>query len=351
MSRGGAVLVVGEVIADLVVVGNGQWRSPGLTDFAPRLDAAEDAQLAPTENTPPVSAGTLQILAHAGGSPANVAIGLARLDVPVQFAGRLSSFGLGPWLSAHLTANGVDVSPSVLAAEAPTLALVDLDVEGLATYRFYGPETADWQWRPEELPRVQSPGIAAVHTGSLATAIAPGAETLVAWARQLRADRRVLLSYDPNVRPSCVTDRARLTERVHPWIRLADLIKVSKEDLAFLHPGADPVEVCRHWAAEGPELVVLTAGAHPAVAFRPDRSCVVGPIPSGAVVDTVGAGDAFSAGLLASLACAGSLHPGGISALDAEQLYRCLTLATRVASLTCGRAGADPPCRSELSQS
>jgi len=343
----GAVLVVGEVVADLVVVGSG-GRPPEPADLRQRLEASAPGRPAPGQNGTPARVGSLQVVAHAGGSPANVAIGLARLGVPVQFSGRLASSGLGPWLREHLIGNGVDVTPSVPAPEAPTLALVALDPKGLASYGFYGRETADWQWRPEELPSVVSPAICAVHTGSLATAISPGAEVLAAWARQLHAGGRVLISYDPNVRPSCVSDPAELAACVRSWIRLADLVKLSEEDLAFLHPGADPVHVARHWAAEGPELVVLTCGAAPAVAFRPDGSSVVGPVPSGAVVDTVGAGDAFSAGLLAWLSGSGSLHPGGIAALSTAELHRCLVLATRVAGLTCGRPGADPPRRGEL---
>ncbi len=347
MSGKSSVLVVGEVVADLVVVGDRRHHL-GQPVSSPLSNPALHILPGSSEAGSPASSEILHLVARAGGSPANVAIGLARLRVAVQFAGRLSSSGLGPWLSSHLVANGVDVSASVPAAEPPTLALVALDAEGLATYGFYGWDTADWQWRADELPSMDRLTIAAVHTGSLATTIAPGAEALFSWARAVRASQRVLISYDPNARPSCVSDVGKFAKSVGSWLTLAHLVKVSEQDLAFLYPGTDAVKAARCWALAGPEIVVLTRGAREVIAFRPDGSSVVGPPPAGAVVDTVGAGDAFSAGLLAWLAEAGSLHPGGLAALSTDALFRSLDVATRVASLTCGRQGADPPRRSEL---
>jgi fructokinase len=322
MSRRLAVLVVGELIGDAVVVGEAQqgWRS-------------SDA---------------LGLMVRPGGSPANVAVGLARLGTAVGFAGRLSSSGLGPWLSSHLTTNGVDVSFSVSAREAPTLAMLALDAAGLASYSFYGADTADWQWRREELPRPDSLSVAAVHTGSLATAVPPGAEALASWIAEVRATGDVLISYDPNVRPSRIADAAAFTARARSLVKQTHLVKVSEGDLAFMHPHADPVAVARSWAGDGPELVVLTRGPREALAFRPDGSCVVGSVPAGVVVDTVGAGDAFSAGLLAWLAEAGALHPGGLAALGPAELACVLDVAGRVAGVACARPGANPPHRSEV---
>ena len=327
------VLVVGEVIADAVVVDDG-------AEGVPSAPPAAAGELLSTE--------ALRLMVRPGGSPANVAVGLARLGVAVGFAGRLSSSGLGPWLSSHLSDSGVDLSYSVVTGEAPTLAIVALDAAGLATYSFYGADTADWQWHPDELPRTERLAVAAVHTGSLATAVAPGAEALASWIADVHAQGGVLISYDPNVRPSHIADAAAFTARARSLVRQAHLVKVSDGDMAFMHPDADPIEVARSWAGEGPELVVLTRGPRELVAFRPDGASVVGPAPSGEVVDTVGAGDAYSAALLTWLAEAGALHPGGLAALAPADLERALEVAGRVAGVACSRPGADPPHRSEV---
>jgi len=256
---------------------------------------------------------------------------------------------LGRWLNSYLTKNGVDLGFSVSASEAPTLAIVALNAEGIASYDFYGRDTADWQWRREELPPADRLSVKAVHTGSLAVAAAPGAEALASWIREVRARGSVLVSYDPNVRPSRIADTSAFTDRARSLVGQSHLVKVSEGDLALMYPEDDAIAVARSWVRNGPEIVVLTRGPREALAFRPDGSCVVGPKPSGPVVDTVGAGDAFSAGLLAWLAEADALHPGGLMALGPEALRCALDIAGRVASANCARFGSDPPHRQEVS--
>jgi fructokinase len=245
-------------------------------------------------------------------------------------------------------ANGVDVSFSVEAIQEPTLAVVALDPDGIASYCFYGADTADWQWQSEELLRPDRLTVAAIHTGSLAAAIPPGDETLASWAEEVRSGGTVLVSYDPNVRPSRVSDPAAFAARVPSWVRRAHLVKVSEQDLAFLHPGIDAIDIAQCWAKDGPELVVLTRGADGSVAFRPDGSTITESAPAVPVIDTVGAGDAFCSGLLAWLAEAGALRPGGPGQLSAEDLRSALNVASQVASVTCTRPGADPPQRPEV---
>jgi fructokinase len=342
-----SVLAVGELIADIMVQADDQGSlHPGAANALAALGAVgtglPSATIASDQGT------LLHLVAWAGGSPANVAVALARLGISVGLAGRLSRAGLGPWLTSCLSANGVDLSLSTPAAEAPTLAMVALDATGSATYAFYGPETADWQWRRDELPDPEQLRVAAIHTGSLTTALHPGAETLAAWVDDVHSTHRVLISYDPNVRLSCIGDIPAFAGEVRTWVARSHLVKVSAEDLASLHPVDDAVSVATHWARSGPDLVVLTRGPQAPVALRPDGSSVVGPIPAGPVVDTVGAGDAFSAGLLAWLAEAGALHPGGPAALQAADIRRALDVACRVASATCSRRGAHPPRRSEV---
>jgi fructokinase len=150
------------------------------------------------------------------------------------------------------------------------------------------------------------------------------------------------------VRPTLIPDLAAFVEVAAGWVRRSHLVKVSEEDLSVLHPGRDPMSTAAQWAGAGPELVVVTRGEHGAVAFRPDGTTLARPGPAIVVADTVGAGDAFAAGLLAWLAGAGALHPGGPAGLADEQLAAALDQAIEVAAITCTRFGADPPYAAEL---
>jgi fructokinase len=313
------VLVIGEALVDLTV-------EPG------------------PNNTP------LRLLAHPGGSPANVAVGLARLGVPTAFAGRLSATGFGPWLRAHLQTNGVDTALSVTARENASVALVTLDSARVPAYTFYVDGTADWQWRARELPDLPLVDVAAVHMGSLAVALDPGRAALEEWMRALHAGGQVFISFDPNVRPTLVDDLPRYRDHIASLVALAHLVKASEEDLAELYPSEDPIDVAARWAATGPSTVVVTHGAEGASAVRADsRGIVRRPAAPLAVVDTVGAGDAFTAGLLAWLGERHALTVARRAAFEDEEVENWLDFANRVAAVTCSRPGADPPRRSELS--
>ena len=231
------------------------------------------------------------------------------------------------------------------AAEPATAALVSLDASGQPSYSFYLEGTADWQWRAGELPANEER--AAVHTGSLAVGRDPGASVIADWAAGQRA-AGALLSLDPNVRPALVLGEPGYRERLERLVGLATLVKVSEEDLAALAPGAEPLGLAAAWAEAGPELVVVTHGAGGASALRAGEAPLHLAAEPTSVVDTVGAGDAFTAGLLAELHELGALRPGGLRELEPARLGQALAFAGRVAALTCARAGADPPRRAEL---
>ena len=292
------------------------------------------------------AAGGLPMTARAGGSPANVAVGLARLGVQSRFAGRLSRDTLGSFLREHLEAGGVDVALCVEAPQPSTVAIVGVDDAGSAAYSFYVQGTADWQWERAELP-VNETG-AAIHTGSLAIALEPGARVIAEWLAAQRARGDVFVSLDPNVRPELVGDLPGYRRRLDALIEQAHLIKVSDEDLRALEPGRKPLETAAAWAQRGPEVVVVTHGARGSTALVLERDAVHCEAIPVAVVDTVGAGDAFTAGLLAFLAERGALQVGFSALLDRAALHDALRFATRVAAMTCARAGADPPWRAEL---
>ena len=289
-----------------------------------------------------VSAGERSWTSHPGGSPANVAVGLARLGVPTGLLARLSGDAFGRMLRAHLAGAGVDLSVAVDADEPSTLAVASLDAAGVATYDFWVEGTADWQWSPEEL---QVPdGVAALHTGSMALELDPGASHLLDLLERLQG--QVLLSYDPNVRLARRGDRETGLAAVEEVVALVDVVKASSEDLAWLLPGVPLEQVLQRWRDLGPALVVVTDGGEGALALGPGGLQRVAPVPVD-VVDTVGAGDAFTSGLLAGLDDAGLLDR---TALDAAPDVRGpLELAARVAAVTCGRPGAAPPRRAELS--
>jgi fructokinase len=287
--------------------------------------------------------GPASYLAHPGGSPYNVALGLARLGQPARLLARLSGDAFGRQLRAHAEANGVDLSCAVDAAEQSTLAVVSLDADRNANYDFYRTGTADWQWSDAELDRIP-PDASWIHTGSLASWTEPGAGVIAGQLRRRRERQPVVISYDPNIRPALLPEHGSALARVEAMVRLADVVKASAEDLAWLYPGRDTDEVLRHWRELGAAVVVMTDGGRGARFLAGDGAVTTVPSRPVAVVDTVGAGDAFMAGLISALVAAG--FTAGTGAGPAVQ--RAVAEAVLVAALTCGRAGANPPTAAEL---
>jgi fructokinase len=278
-----------------------------------------------------------------GGSSANTAVALARLGSPVAMLARLSSDGFGRLLRQHLADNGVDLTWAIAATEPSSLAITTVSASGGADYRFLVDGTADWEWTDDELASLP-PGAVAVHSGSLALALAPGGPAVARWLTRARATATV--SLDPNIRPALVHDLTRHREVVEQCVMGADLVKVSVEDLDALHPGERAVDVARRWAGAGPGVVVLTDGPAGSTAFTvgDEVTCPAEPVT---VVDTIGAGDTFAGALLDWMYRAGRLG-GRLDPLSRPDLMDALCQASRAAAVTCGRAGADPPYRREL---
>lgn len=291
------------------------------------------------------AAGGRPALARPGGSPLNVAIGLARLGRPTAFVGRFSSDPFGGLLREHASGSGVQLDYALTVPEPSTTAVVRLEEGGTADYEFCVDGTSDFGWTDAEL--VVPPSAEAVHFGSLASWLAPGSAVIDRRMAELRADGRVLIGYDPNVRPGLQPDRAAARAAVQRSLRHAHLVKASDADLRWLYPGTEPAEVARGWLGAGPALVVVTRGAGGPLAVS--ARCVLDrPAHPVQVVDTVGAGDAFSSGLLDGLARTGALAPDALEALDPGAIARILDHAALVAAITCSRPGADPPTADEL---
>ncbi len=279
-----------------------------------------------------------------GGSPANVALGLARLGHPVRLATRVGRDGYGRQLQRHLGESGVVLTEGSVTDTRTSTATARLTPDGAATYEF------DIAW---SLPPVATevPHAAHLHTGSIAAMLAPGAAQVRAAVAAARPTATV--SYDPNIRPALLGEPAEERARVEELVALSDVVKASEEDLRRLHPAADAATVAADWARTGPALVVLTLGAAGARAFWRHGSHTVAATPV-TVVDTVGAGDAFMSGLLSGLLHAGLLGRRALlrTATSTDALHPAITdallLASRCAAVTCGRPGADPPRRGEL---
>jgi fructokinase len=284
-----------------------------------------------------------------GGSPANTALACAHLGRTVQFLGRFGNdvFGQRAW--DRLTESGVGLDGSVRAPEPSTLAVATTDADGHAHYSFWTAGTADWQWTTDELAPAPNAGTRAVHTGSVASWTRPGADAIADLLRRTRAPDTTLVSYDPNVRPTLFGADAPDLVREH--LRQAHLVKVSDQDLHALEPSLEPIDVARSWLAVGPAMVVVTAGASGAFAVRPHRDPVHVDAPQVQVVDTIGAGDTFTAGLLHAaldLVPADADVDAAIRGLDDDQVAGALRTATTAAAITCTRAGCHPPDAAEL---
>ncbi|RKS09487.1 fructokinase [Nocardiopsis sp. Huas11] len=281
-----------------------------------------------------------------GGGPANAAVALARLGADSALLCRLSGDAFGRQIRAHLTERGVDLGLAVAASEPTTLAVLALDAAGGADYGFYLQGTADWQWRPEELPELGA-GTEAVHVGSLAAVLEPGAGRLRAWARAHR--HRTTVFFDVNARPAAGVPRSEAARQAAEWMEVAHVVKVSEEDIEVLEPGRDPLLVAERWVVRHElDLLLLTRGSEGAVALSShwgDRVEVPG-VRVG-VRDTVGAGDAFGAAVLARLSERGVLARGP-AAVDPASARDALAFAAATAALACTTEGADPPRRAEV---
>lgn len=297
-----------------------------------------------------VDEGSGRYQAHPGGGPANVAVALARLGVPCSMFARVSTDVLGRQLTAHLADNGVSLRDLVPATEPTTLAMASLDAGARASYSFYVNGTADWQWTTAELPDVLPPDVQALHTGSLALALAPGAQAIEKLLAAEHARGQVTISIDPNIRPALAAAHAGEVVRVERQLALAHVVKASDEDTTWLYPGVPVEEVAQTWRRLGPRVVVITLGERGAYALGPDGAGQLRPARPTRIADTVGAGDAFCAGLLDALGRRGLLGGAGSAALShltAQELAEVVDWAILIATLTCERAGADPPAREE----
>ena len=277
-----------------------------------------------------------------GGSCLNVAVGLARLEVPTTLVTRLGEDRYGDLVLAHVRDSDVTLAEgSVVPGGATSTATAHLDASHAATYDFEIVWDLPFQRLPED--------VAGIHVGSLGTTVQPGKDAVVDLVRQA-TEAEVFVSFDPNIRPFFLEDAAAAWRDVVEIAAGSSLVKLSDEDLRLLRPGDPEEDVCRELLAGGrTELVVLTRGAHGARAFTEGATLDVKAPPT-QVVDTVGAGDSFMAAVLAMLFEWGVVADGerALAALDDARVELLVRGAATAAAVTCSRRGANPPTLREL---
>jgi fructokinase len=277
-----------------------------------------------------------------GGGPYNAARTLARLGIDAVFLGGLSEDGFGRMLRQRLTTDGVRLGMPTPLPVPTTLALAELDEHGTASYHFYVASTAAPAVTEADVAGVLDGSVSVLHVGTLGLVLEPMASTLERLA--VSAPDDVLVFVDPNCRPTVIEDAAAYVARLHRVLARADVVKVSGDDLAWLAPDSATIDTARGLLALGPKVVLFTDGADTVHVLTSDGSFAVA-VPRVDVVDTVGAGDSFGGGFLASWIDAG-LGRADLGDLDA--LRRATQRAIVIAGITCTRAGAEPPHLAEL---
>jgi fructokinase len=286
--------------------------------------------------------GSPILVEHPGGSPMNIAVGAARLGLPVTLLTEVGPDARGQAIVKHVEASGVTVDPESFRDEPTSSATAHIQTDGSADYSF------DLRWSlPAGLP---APTAGIAHTGSLGAFVEPGGSAVVELLRAAGQD--VLITFDPNIRPSLVGEHPDAFARFAEIAALAAVLKLSDEDAAWLYPGLGLDEVIDRILDLGPALVAVTRGGEGALlATRRDRVAVAGVRVD--VIDTIGAGDSFMSALIAQLA--GLLEAGAsphevraASVIDAAALERIGTFAVRCAAITVSRAGANPPHLTDL---
>ncbi|KAA9010272.1 carbohydrate kinase family protein [Histidinibacterium aquaticum] len=278
---------------------------------------------------------------YPGGAVFNTAIALGRLGAPTRFFSGLSSDLFGDILRASLKASGVDASTAATSDRPTTLAFVTL-VDGQASYAFYDENTAGRMLTESDLPTVEAD---ALFFGGISLPVEPCGAAYE--ALMLREAPRKVTMIDPNIRAGFIRDEARYRARLDRMIAVADIVKVSDEDLHWLLGEGEADALAEGLLEKGPKLVCVTKGAEGATGHTAAGRVDVAS-ERVEVVDTVGAGDTFNAGILASLQEAGALTKERVAALTEDEVRAALSLGARAAAVTVSRAGANPPRKDEL---
>ncbi|TPK91988.1 MULTISPECIES: carbohydrate kinase [unclassified Mesorhizobium] len=280
---------------------------------------------------------------YVGGAVFNTAIALGRLGAPAGFFSGLSSDLFGGQFRDALGASKVSSTYAHTSPRPTTLAFVKLN-NGQATYTFYDENTAGRMLTIDDLPQLGSE-IEAMLFGAISLISEPAGSAYEEFMKREHGHRVMML--DPNIRPNFIPDKAKHLRRIRAMMAMADIVKLSDEDLHWFGEAGSREDVVRNWLDRGPKLIVVTHGSEGAVGYTKDHAVTVMP-EKVTVVDTVGAGDTFNAGILASLHEQGLLTKAAIGELTQETIRKALSLGAKAAAVTVSRAGANPPWRHEI---
>jgi fructokinase len=298
-----------------------------LIDMLPRESTAGEPAFAP----------------YAGGALFNSAIALGRLGTPVEFYSGLSSDLFGHQLREMLASSNVGSRYADISSRPTTLAFVRL-TDGHATYTFYDENTAGRMLTEADLPTFDA-DIDAMLFGAMSLIPEPCGSTYEALMKREHENRVMML--DPNIRPGFIQDKDKHLARMERMIQIADIVKLSEDDLAWFGETGSHADMAAKWLGLGPKLVIVTGGNKGATGYTRDHKISVAS-ERVTVVDTVGAGDTFNAGVLASLHEQQLLSKQAIGKLSESQIHGALSLGARAAAITVSRAGANPPWRREI---
>ena len=280
---------------------------------------------------------------YVGGAVFNTAIALGRLGAPAGFFSGLSSDLFGGQFREALGASKVSSTYAHTSPRPTTLAFVRL-TNGQATYTFYDENTAGRMLTTEDLPELGAE-IEAMLFGAISLISEPAGAAYEEFMK--REHQRRVMMLDPNIRPNFIPDKAKHLRRIRSMMAMADIVKLSDEDLHWFGEAGSHEDVIRNWLDRGPKLIVVTHGSEGAVGYSKDHKVTVMP-EKVEVVDTVGAGDTFNAGILASLHEQGLLTKADIGGLSEDAIRQALALGAKAAAVTVSRAGANPPWRHEI---
>jgi fructokinase len=289
------------------------------------------------------SAGEPSFAPYVGGAVFNTAVALGRLDIPVGFFTGISTDYFGGLLKEALVASKVELDYVKFSDRPTTLAFVRL-VDGHATYLFYDENTAGRMLFEEDLPAIGE-DIEAMHFSCISLIPEPCGSTYEALMRREHGKRVTM--FDPNIRKNFIKDKPSHLARMKRMLAMADVVKLSDEDLDWFGETGSTEEIAARWLDLGPKLMVVTRGGDGLLAFS-KRHKVSVPAERVTVVDTVGAGDTVNAGIFASLRDQGLLTKQAISGLTEDQIRSVLAFSGKAAAITVSRAGANPPWRNEM---
>lgn len=280
---------------------------------------------------------------YAGGAVFNTAIALGRLGVPTEFFCGMSSDLFGDQLRSVLAASNVGSRYASISGRPTTLAFVRLD-DGHATYTFYDENTAGRMLSENDLPALDGQ-VDAMLFGAISLIPEPSGSAYEALMKREHTSR--VMMFDPNIRPNFIEDKPKHLARMNRMLAMADIVKLSDDDLVWFGESGSHAEIAARWLQRGPKLIIVTGGSKGATGYTQKGAVSVTSKPV-EVVDTVGAGDTFNAGVLASLHDQGLLSKAAIAELSEAQIRDALTLAAKAAAITVSRAGANPPWRREI---